>query len=123
MSDGDDLQVPPAAPAKPTLKQRLSALFSEYGRIAIVTYFTISILTIIGFSIAFGIGVAPSSATGVIGVIAAGWVAAKATLPIRVLITLGLTPPIGYVVSRRRRIASAAEEPQDAGETRGPDDL
>jgi hypothetical protein len=122
MSDGDDLQVPPAAPIRPTLKQRLSALFSEYGRIAIVTYFTISILTIIGFSIAFAIGVAPSSATGVISVIAAGWVAA--TLPIRVLITLGLTPPIGYLVSRRQRIASAAaQEPPDAGEARGPDAL
>jgi hypothetical protein len=124
MSDGDDPQVPPlAAAAKPTLKQRLSALFSEYGRIAIVTYFAISILTIIGFSIAFAVGVAPSSATGVLGVIAAGWVAAKATLPIRVLITLGLTPAVAYVVNRRRRIADAsAEDPQGSDEDRGPGD-
>ena len=110
MSDGDDLQVPTAA--KPTLKQRLSVLFSGYGRIAIITYFAISILTIVGFSIAFAVGVAPSSATGVLGVIAAGWVAAKATLPLRVLITLGLTPGVAYVVRRRRRFVDvAAPEP------------
>lgn len=117
MSDGDDLHAPrtpevpsgpPAGPpsvpeVRPPLKQRLSALFAEYGRIAIVTYFTLSILTIIGFSVAIWIGAAPSSATGVIGVIAAGWVAAKATLPIRILITLGLTPMVAFVVTRRGR--------------------
>jgi hypothetical protein len=107
MSD-DDV---PARPAKPSLKQRLSDLFSEYGRIAIVTYFTLSILTIIGFSIAIGLGVEPSSATGLFGVIVAGWALAKATLPLRILITLGLTPIVALVVTRRRR--SAPQDPPD----------
>jgi hypothetical protein len=106
MPDADDV---PAAPiAKPSLKQRLSALFAQYGRIAIITFFTLSILTIIGFSIAFGIGASPSTATGVLGVIAAGWVAAKATLPIRILITLGLTPVVAFVVTRLGRKAAQA---------------
>jgi hypothetical protein len=100
MSDGDD--APTATAAKPPLKQRLSALFEEYGRIAIITYFTLSILTIIGFSIAIWTGVKPSSETGVIGVIIAGWALGKATLPIRILITLGLTPVVAFVVRRRR---------------------
>jgi hypothetical protein len=99
MRDGDD--APAATAAKPPLKQRLSALFEEYGRIAIVTYFTLSILTIIGFSIAIWTGVKPSSETGVLGVLIAGWVLAKATLPIRILITLGLTPVVALVVRRR----------------------
>jgi len=103
MSDGDDVLAPPTA--KASLKERLSALFSEYGRIAIITYFTLSILTIIGCSVAIGIGWSPSTATGVLGVIGAGWLAAKATLPIRILITLGLTPVIGLVVTRLRRTA------------------
>lgn len=111
MSDGDDVQAPPGA--KASLKERLSALFGEYGRIAIITYFTLSILTIIGFSVAFGIGLAPSTSTGVIGVIAAGWVAAKATLPIRILITLGLTPVIAFVVTRRRRRTATAAPPDE----------
>lgn len=103
MSDGEDVQVPPAG--KPSLKQRLSHLFSEYGRIAIVTYFVLSILTIIGFSVAFAIGTAPETATGITGVIFAGWIAAKATLPLRILITLAITPAVSYVVTwlARRR--------------------
>lgn len=100
MRDGDD--APAATAAKPPLKQRLSALFEEYGRIAIVTYFTLSILTIIGFSVALWTGVKPSTETGVLGVIFAGWALAKATLPVRILITLGLTPVVALVVRRRR---------------------
>ena len=101
MSDSDD---PPAAPvSRPSLKARLSALFAEYGKIAVITYLVLSVLAIAGFSIAIGIGVEPSSSSGVIGVIGAGWLAAKATLPIRILVTLGLTPLIAYVVRRRGR--------------------
>jgi len=105
MSDAEDVHAPPAA--KPTLKQRLSDLFAEYGKIAIATYFVLSILTIIGFSVAFAIGAAPSTATGVIGVIGAGWLAAKATLPIRILITLALTPAVAFVVNRVRPRSTA----------------
>jgi hypothetical protein len=110
MRDGDD--APAATAAKPPLKQRLSALFEEYGRIAIVTYCTLSSLTIIGFSIAIWTGVKPSSETGVLGVLIAGWVLAKATLPIRILITLGLTPVVALVV--RRRGAANTNELADA---------
>jgi hypothetical protein len=105
-------EVPAPPPAKPSLKQRLSDLFAEYGRVAVITYFTLSILTIIGFSIAIWVGVEPSSSSGVFGVVFAGWALAKATLPIRVLITLGLTPIIA-IVTRRRRVAAAAEPPDD----------
>jgi hypothetical protein len=112
MSDGEEVQAPPAA--KPSLKQRLSNLFSEYGRIAIVTYFVLSILTIIGFSVAFAIGTAPETATGITGVIFAGWVAAKATLPIRILITLAITPAVSYVVTRIGRRRHDDTPPDDA---------
>lgn len=100
MSDSDDSQAAPVV--KFSLKQRLSALFAEYGKIAVITYLVLSVLTIAGFSIAIGVGAEPSSASGFIGVIAAGWVAAKATMPIRILITLGLTPVVALLVRRRR---------------------
>jgi len=115
MSDGEPLAVP--VPARRTLKERLTAHFSEYGRIAVITYLVISLSAIVGFSIAIGMGVSPSSATGVIGVIAAGWVAAKATIPIRILITLAITPVIAFVVGRRQRrtaVAGAEPAPDDA---------
>ena len=107
MRDRDDALA--ATAAKPPLKQRLSALFDEYGRIAIVTYFTLSILTIIGFSVAIWTGVKPSSETGVIGVLIAGWALGKATLPIRIPITIALTPVVAYVVRRRRGAPDASE--------------
>lgn len=110
----------PVPPSRVPLKQRLSALFAEYGRIAIVTYFTLSILTIIGFSVAIWIGAEPSSATGALGVIAAGWVAAKATLPIRILITLGLTPMVAFVVMRRGRKAPGAPSDEPPAPNAGP---
>jgi hypothetical protein len=90
------------APKKPSLKERLSALFADYGRIAVITYLVLSLGAIVGFSIAIGMGVEPSDATGVLGVIGAGWVAAKATMPIRILITLGITPVIAGLLRRRK---------------------
>ena len=95
----DDVVAP--AP-KPTLKMRLQALFADYGRFALWTFLALSVLAIVGFSIAIGIGVGPSSATGVLGVIGAGWVAAKATLPLRILATLALTPLVAALWRRLR---------------------
>jgi hypothetical protein len=88
---------------KRTFKDRLQAHFAEYGRIAIWTYLVLSILTITAFSIAIGMGVSPSSTTGVFGVIGAGWVAAKATMPLRILATLALTPLVAALVQRRKK--------------------
>ena len=89
-------------PPKKPLKERLKALMNEYGSVAIYTYLTLSLLAIAGFSIAFGVGVAPSSASGVLGCIGAGWVAAKATMPLRILATLGLTPLVATLIRRYR---------------------
>jgi hypothetical protein len=115
MRDGEDAQ----PPRKATLKERLVALSRQYGPIAVYTYFILSILAIIGFSIAFAVGTSPESASGVFGVIVAGWVAAKVTLPLRILITLALTPGIAVVVNRLRRRPPTAP---DAADSPGTDD-
>jgi hypothetical protein len=86
-----------------TLKERLKKQFTEYPRIAIITYLTLSILSIVGFSIAIGIGAEPSTATGTLGVIGAGWVAAKALMPLRILATLALTPLIAALVQKFKK--------------------
>ena len=112
---------PDGKPAKLPLKQRLSALFSEYGRIAVIVYFSLSILAIIGFSIAFGVGWEPTSATGVLGVIFAGWVAAKATLPLRILITLALTPMVSLAIDRWRVRRGYPERARNTGSAAADD--
>ena len=101
----------PDAPVTPklSLKERLQAHMAEYGKIALYTYIALSLTTIIGFSIAIGIGVSPSDATGVLGVIGAGWLAAKATMPLRILATLGLTPLIAALLKRRKPKAEPDE--------------
>ena len=108
MSDRDE-----GPAAKPSLKERLTALFEEYGRIAIIVYLVLSGLAIAGFSIAIWVGAEPSTATGILGVLFAGWLLAKATMPIRILITLGLTPPIAMLVRRRRGNEPPPEAPGD----------
>lgn len=99
---------------KRSLKERLSTLMAEYGTIAIYTYLALSLTAIAAFSIAFGLGVAPTSETGVIGVIIAGWAAAKVTMPLRILATLGLTPLIGALLRRRASRSASAQRDGDA---------
>lgn len=96
-----------------TLKERLKKQFAEYPRIAIITYLTLSIASIVGFSIAIGIGAQPSTATGTLGVIGAGWVAAKALMPLRILATLALTPMIAAVVQRFKKPKPDGEDEDD----------
>ena len=93
------------------MKDRLEKLLAEYGKVALVTYLVLSLLAIVGFSVAIAIGAEPSSATGFFGVIAAGWLAAKATMPLRIAATLALTPVIAAVVRRitKRRQSVDAE--------------
>lgn len=95
---------------KPSLKERLTALGNEYGSIALYTYIALWLIANVGFAVAVGVSVGPSTATGVLGVIGAGWVAAKATMPLRILATLGLTPLIGALIRKRKRRPDA--EPQ-----------
>jgi len=84
------------------MKARLEKLMTEYGTVALYTYLTLSVLAIVGFSVAIGIGVAPASATGFFGVVGAGWLAAKATLPLRALATIVLTPLIATLLRKRK---------------------
>jgi membrane protein implicated in regulation of membrane protease activity len=100
---------------KRSLKERLSAHFAEYGKFAIYTYLTLSLLAIAGFSIAIGLGFGASSATGIAGTIGAGWLAAKATMPLRILATLALTPLVA-MLWRKWRPAPADDDAEPAAD-------
>jgi hypothetical protein len=99
------------------MKARLEKLLAEYGTVALYTYLSLSLLAIVGFSVAIAMGVGASSATGMFGVIGAGWLAAKATMPLRILATLALTPLIAALV---RRITK--RKTPDTDEVPGADD-
>ncbi len=82
------------------MKARLEKLLAEYGKVALITYLVLSVLAIVGFSVAIAAGANPTSATGFFGVIAAGWLAAKATVPLRILATLAITPLLATLIRR-----------------------
>ncbi len=96
---------PVAAPpvARPSLKERMKALFDEYGPVAIGVYFAIFFLVIGGFALAISFGVKVEGTAGTAGTLAAAWVAAKLTQPLRILATLVLTPFVGKFVQRFRK--------------------
>lgn len=102
------------------MKDRLEKLLAEYGKVALITYLALSVLAIAGFSVAIAIGAEPSTATGFFGVVAAGWLAAKATMPLRILATLAMTPLIAAVVRKlTRRSNVTPKETADAAESDG----
>jgi hypothetical protein len=88
-----------------TLKERLKKLYEVYGIAAVITWFSLFFLVLAGFVIAFEYGNGP-------GTNKAGWVAAyvatEATKPIRILITLALTP---MVVKFGKRMRGAKDAP------------
>ena len=90
----------PDSEPKPSLKQRLEKLYRDYGAVAIYTYFILSGLTILGFTLAVYFGFTSESATGFFGALGVGWVMAKASIVIRIPIVLAITPFIARVVNR-----------------------
>jgi hypothetical protein len=81
-------------------RARLEALFVEYGKTAIATYFVIFGLVLAGFAIAIQQGADVQSAHGSAGVLAGAWVATKVTQPLRIAATLLLTPIVARVLRK-----------------------
>jgi hypothetical protein len=115
-------QVTDAPAKKPPLKQRLKKLMEQYGKVALYTYLTLSLSAIAGFSIAIGMGMEADTTGGVLGAIGAGWVAAKATMPLRILATLALTPLIANLIARRRKARGIEEDDDDEDDDDEDDD-
>lgn len=95
------MKEPPTEP-RPPLKERLKRLLEEWGKIAVITYFTIFAAVFAGFAIAIHLGVHVESNAGTAGTIGAAYVATKLTQPLRILVTLLLTPIIGKGIERVR---------------------
>lgn len=90
------------------MKAKLEALFEEYGRIGILTYFTIFFGVLVGFAVAISAGVEVQSAAGGAGTLGAAYVATKVTQPVRIGATLVLTPLIARVLRLRKAELSAS---------------
>lgn len=92
--------------------QKLKALLTEYGRVALATYFGIFFLVLLGFALAIAFGVEPDGWTSSAGVIGGAYLATKLTQPIRIAATLVVTPLVARVLRRfRRRETDASPNP------------
>ncbi len=83
------------------LKERLKKLYAEYGIAAVVTWFSLFFLVLAGFIVAIELGTDPGTSKGSWF---AAYVATEATKPIRIVITLALTPLVAQAGRRLRGV-------------------
>jgi len=86
---------------------KVQNLFSEYGRTGIIVYFTIFFMTFLGFWILLTVGVdirtwSYFSSLGDVGAIGLAYAATKIMQPIRIALTLVLTPLVARVLPRNK---------------------
>jgi len=86
------------------LKERLKKLYAEYGIAAVVTWFSLFFLVLAGFVIAIETSTGPGTSKGSW---LAAYVATEATKPIRILVTLALTPLVAQAGRRLRGVKAA----------------
>jgi hypothetical protein len=84
------------------MKAKMERLLSEYGTAALITYFAIFALTLLGFVAAISAGWSTEGAAETTGLWFSAWVATKLTQPLRIGATIVLTPAIVAVWHRVR---------------------
>ena len=94
---------------------KVQNLFSEYGRIGIIVYFTIFFLSLFGFWMLLTVGVdirtwSYFSGLGDVGPIGLAYAATKLLQPIRIALTLLLTPIVARMFSSKNKEAVQEEE-------------
>ncbi|MSP55233.1 MAG: hypothetical protein EXR69_06480 [Myxococcales bacterium] len=99
------------------MQAKLKALLAEHGRVAVILYFTLFFLTWGGFALAISTGFQPEGAAAGAGVTTASYIATKLTQPLRVGVTLAVTPFATRLWQRVRGVkpANPAEVLPQAG--------
>lgn len=91
-SDSADSAESAEPEGKPPLKERYKALLTEFGATALVTWFAIFGVSIVGFATLIKFGVEVDGAGGEAGTWGAAYLATQVIKPIRIALTLALTP-------------------------------
>ncbi|MDP6931708.1 MAG: hypothetical protein QGG40_02285 [Myxococcota bacterium] len=74
------------------LKTRWKEMLAQYGGVALTTYLTIFALVLFGFALAIQVGFQVEGTAGSTGLWVGAYLATKLTQPIRIGVTLVLTP-------------------------------
>ena len=88
------------------MKEKLKALFVEYGAIAVVIHLLLFGLVFLGFYVGISLGREVEGGSPEAGTLVAAYIAAQLTKPIRILGVLTLTPVVARLlpVSLRNRL-------------------
>jgi len=120
---------------------RLDALLSNYGPVALVVYFSIFLLVLVGFAWAIGRGFGAvidgwaaklsgwfpwmsgsgASTGSAVGTWGAAYIATKLTQPLRIAATFALTPLIASVLRRFKKAPAAPDASASGGTSRSAD--
>jgi hypothetical protein len=85
------------------MRATIQDLLARYGRVALVVYFAIFFTVLFGAWAAIHLGWRPESAAGNVGTLTAAYLATKVTQPLRIALTLALTPLAAKLHARLSR--------------------
>jgi hypothetical protein len=108
------------------VRKSLQQILAEYGPVAVVVYFALFFLVLIGTWVGIHLGWQPGSAAGNVGVFTGAYLFTKVTQPFRIAATLGMTPFAAKAYARfgpkRRPIADSLDQSPIASpdDTRSP---
>jgi hypothetical protein len=102
-------------------RERLKALLSEYGRVAIYTYLALFVVVLAGFTLAIAWGVDVESSSGGAGALGAAYLATKATQPLRIAATLGLTPLVAAALRKLGWVRTSPGPAAPVSESKTPE--
>lgn len=86
------------------MKRTLKSILTEYGAVAVVLYLVIFGLVLAGSYLAIRAGWAPASAAGKTGTFVAAYIVTKLTQPIRIGVTVVLTPLVARLYDKIRGV-------------------
>jgi hypothetical protein len=92
------------------MRRTLKEIVTEYGAVGVVLYLMIFVLVLGGVWVALRAGWAPKSAGGNAGTFAAAYLITKLTQPLRIGLTIVLTPLVARLFERvtgRKRSVNA----------------
>ena len=93
---------------------RLKQLFTEYGPIAMGIYLTTFALSMLGFSAAIRMGWQVEGGAAQAGTLGLAYVATQAIKPLRIGLTVALTPLVGALLGRTPAPSEPEPEPVPA---------
>jgi len=95
---------------KPTLRQRLKTLIQESGAIVLWVYFGLFALVLVSTATAIRLGVKVDGVAGAAGTWGMAWLFTKLTQPLRVAVTLAITPAIATFLRRFKKPSAALSD-------------